>query len=114
MDHDWQHHPWSRRDFIQGMALTGSAALLGLNAQAARAEPPPETTRIRIHDAPITCFAPSYLAGELMKAEGFTDVQYVKTDLNAGPDVALARGEVDFIMNDPPAHLLAIDNGAPV
>lgn len=105
---------WSRRDFLTGMSLTGTAALLGLPAAPARAEPPPETPRIRIHDAPITCFAPVYVAGELLKAEGFTDVQYVKTDLNAGPDVALSRGEVDFIMNDPPAHLLSIDGGAPV
>jgi NitT/TauT family transport system substrate-binding protein len=115
MDHDRQHHPWNRRQFLQGMALTGTAAVLGLDAElAAAGDPPPETTRIRMHDAPITCFAPTYVAGELLGLEGFTDIQYIKTPLAAGPNGALAEGKVDFIMNDPPAHLLSLDAGAPV
>src|SRR5689334_8174259 len=66
-----------RRKVVHTMALCASAALIGLRSRTAAAEPPPETTRIRLHDAPIACFAPSYLAGELLAAEGFTDVQYV-------------------------------------
>ena len=106
---------WTRREFLSGLALTGTAALLGLDAElAAAGDPPPETTRIRIHDAPITCFAPSYVASELLGLEGFSDIQYVKTPLAEGPNGALAEGKVDFIMNDPPAHLLSLDAGAPV
>ena len=104
----------ARRDFVRSIGLGGSAALLGLRPGPAQAEPPPETNRIRIHDAPIACFAPSYVAGELLAAEGFTDVQYVKTPLAEGPDGALADGKVDLIMNDPPGHLMSINQGAPI
>lgn len=105
---------WSRREVLGALSAGGAATLLGLRAESAWAEPPPETTRIRIHDAPIACFAPSYVAGELLKLEGFTDVQYVKTALNEGPTEAMMKGMVDFIMNDPPAHLLGIDEGAKI
>jgi NitT/TauT family transport system substrate-binding protein len=103
---------WSRRDALGGLAATGVAALLGLHARPARAEPPPETPTIRIHDSPIACFAPTYVAAELLKLEGFRDVQYVKTPLNEGPTEAMMQGKVDFIMNDPPAHLIGVDEGA--
>lgn len=104
----------SRRDFLSNLAWGGTAAALGLHADWALAEAPPETPTIRIHDAPIACFAPSYVAAELLKLEGFTDVRYVKTALNEGPTEAMKQGKVDFIMNDPPAHLLGIDEGAKV
>ena len=83
---------WNRREFLRGPTLAGTAVILGLKSESAAAEPPLETTRIRIHDAPITCFAPIYIAEGLLKAEGFTDVQYIKTPLNEGPTKALAEG----------------------
>jgi len=58
----------TRREFIT--LLGGAGVILGLKSESAAAEPPPETTRIRIHDAPIACFAPAYIAEELLKAEG--------------------------------------------
>jgi hypothetical protein len=82
---------WSRREFLRGPTLARAAVILGLKSESAAAEPPPETTRIRIHDSPITCFAPVYVAEELLKAEGFTDVQYIKTPLiKGGSSKALA------------------------
>jgi NitT/TauT family transport system substrate-binding protein len=108
------HDRSMRRHLVQALGLGGTAALLGLRPQSARAEPPPETTRIRLHDAPIACFAPSYVAGELLGAEGFTDIRFVKTPLAEGPDGALAEGKVDFIMNDPPGHLMSLNTGAPI
>lgn len=104
----------TRRDFVGGLACCGTAAALGLHADWAMAEAPPETTTIRIHDAPITCFAPAYLARELLVLDGFKDIQYIKTPLAEGPNDALAKGAVDFIMNDPPAHLVSLDAGAEV
>ena len=103
-----------RRQFVQTLGFGGGAALIGLRPQTAAAEPPPETTRIRLHDAPIACFAPSYVAGELLAAEGFTNIEYVKTPLDEGPSVPLAQGKVDFIMNDPPGHLMSINEGGPI
>ncbi|MCB1907874.1 MAG: ABC transporter substrate-binding protein [Rhodocyclaceae bacterium] len=111
---DWLDDAWSRRRFLKCAAGAGAAALLAGHPESAAAEGPPETPSIRIHDAPITCFAPSYVAGELLSLEGFEDVQYVKTPLNEGPTESLAQGKVDFIMNDPPAHLLSLDAGAQI
>jgi NitT/TauT family transport system substrate-binding protein len=105
---------WSRREFLRGPTLAGTAVILGLNSESAAAEPPLETTRIRIHDAAITCFAPVFIAEELLKAEGFTDVQYIKTPLNEGPTKALAEGKIDFAQNDTAGHLMELDVGAPV
>jgi NitT/TauT family transport system substrate-binding protein len=109
-----RHDRAGRRQLLQALGLGGTAALLGLRPGPAAAEPPPETARIRLHDAPIACFAPSYVAGELLAAEGFTDIQFVKTPLAEGPDGALAEGKVDLIMNDPPGHLMSLNTGAPV
>lgn len=104
----------TRREFVGGLVGAAAVSLLGGSVGAAAAEPPPETTRIRIHDAPITCFAPVYVAEALLRAEGFSEVQYVKTDLNEGPTKALAAGKIDITQNDTAGHLMELDRGAPV
>ena len=38
-------------------------------------EAPPETTTIRLIRNPGICVAPQYVADELLRAEGFTDIQ---------------------------------------
>jgi len=43
------------------------------------AEPPPETTTLRIVRTASTCAAPQYVASELLKSEGFTEVHYVRS-----------------------------------
>ncbi|MGH8718029.1 MAG: ABC transporter substrate-binding protein [Burkholderiales bacterium] len=110
-----QKKGWSRRQFLSGLSVAGTAAVLGLKPRAVAAEPPPETTRIRIHDSPITCFAPVYVAEELLKAEGFTEVQYVKTPLTrGGSSKALAEGLIDIAQNDAAGHLMVLDEEGPV
>lgn len=109
-----QQRNWSRREFLGGLSAAGTAALLGLRPESAAAEPPPEIRRIRIHDSPIACFAPEFVAEDLLKAEGFTEVEYVKTPLAEGPSNMLAAGTIDFTMNDPPAHLATLDNGGAI
>ena len=49
----------------------------------AAAEPPPETTKIRLVRVPAICLAPEYLAEELLRLEGFTDVEYVEITTRA-------------------------------
>jgi hypothetical protein len=66
---------WSRRQFVGGLTLAGTAALLGLRPEEAAAEPPPETPRLRLYKFPGICLAPQYVAEGLLRAEGFTDVQ---------------------------------------
>jgi NitT/TauT family transport system substrate-binding protein len=105
---------YTRREFVGGLTLAGTAGLLGVRPETASAEPPPETTRIRLPDAPITCFAPVYLAEDLLKAEGFTEIRYVKTPLAEGPSKALAKGVIDIAQNDTAAHLISLDAAGPI
>ena len=76
----------SRRDFVGTLTAATATGLIGANPQLVRAEPPPETTRIRIAKVPAICLAPMYVAEELLRGEGFTDVRYVEMDL---PKIAL-------------------------
>src|SRR5512145_631743 len=106
--------PTGRRRFMREMGVLGASAVLGIRPADAAAEAPPEVTRIRIHDAPLTCFAPIYLAEALLKAEGFTEIQYVKTPAAEGPTRSLAAGVIDIAQNDTAGHLMELEKGGPV
>ena len=79
---------WSRREFLGGLAMTGAAAALGWlpGTGMTAVEPPPETTRLRLHRGKPACWAPIYVAEPLLREEGFTDVQYV-----FGPQTEVAK-----------------------
>ena len=61
----------NRRRVLAGLSMMAT----GLFAPTAVAEPPPETTAIRLAKIPGICIAPQYVAEELLHAEGFTDVR---------------------------------------
>src|SRR5690242_476624 len=75
----------NRRRFLATASLACAAGLLGASKSVC-AEPPPETTTIRLAKIPGICIAPQYMAEELLLAEGFTDVRYVP--MGAGIDQA--------------------------
>lgn len=104
---------WSRREFLKGASLAGTATLLGLRSDAFAAEPPPETARIRLSSIPGVCVAPQYVADELLRGEGFTDVQYVKLKLDE-VHKAFASGAVDISMAYAPPFIIQIDAGEPI
>jgi NitT/TauT family transport system substrate-binding protein len=94
-----QHaHGMHRREFLSGLTLGGMAGLLGLHTQLVAAEPPPETTRVRLVHAVGICRAPQYFAEELLQAEGFTEVHYLKEVGSVQTRRALASGEADLSM----------------
>ena len=82
-----------RRQVLREIGVASAAAALGYLPRAAAAEPPPETTTVRLLDHPVLCLAPQYVAVELLKSEGITDVQYVSPPRL---DQALSRGAVDL------------------
>ena len=108
-------HGISRREFLAGTSMIGVAALLGLPRTAA-AEPPPETTKLRIFEGPVTCIAPQYVARELLYGEGFSDVQYLNypRDTQSWPPEILLSGEADISLAFVPTDIVHIDAGAPV
>jgi NitT/TauT family transport system substrate-binding protein len=90
----------SRRAFIAHASAMGAVAMLGLN-RPARAEPPPETTRIRLVHTPAICLAPQYLAEELLRLEGFTEVSYV--EIKSGEPIdQIYAGRADISMEAAP------------
>ena len=93
-----------------------SGALRAIRRSRGRAEPPPETRRIRFNHAPAACLAPQYLAEELLKAEGFTDIQYVtpRDHSSATLNRMIVAGEIHFTMNDAPSWLVDLDGEAPL
>jgi NitT/TauT family transport system substrate-binding protein len=106
---------WCRREFVKGMgALAGSAALYGVDLQNATADPPPETTRIRLVKASL-CTAPAYVAEELLHREGFSDVQYLDDDpLEIGTSKQIATGAADLNMSFGLTTLVRVEAGEPV
>jgi len=103
----------TRREFVNGVALTAAATVLGVSAKTADAEPPPETTRLRLARYPYdhACLAPEWVAEELLRAEGFTDIQYRTTADAMGE---LAAGKIDFAGADVMSLLLSLDAGQPL
>lgn len=85
----------TRRDFLKvagglGVSLAGMTLLEACGAGS-------ETTTIRLGHGPSICLAPLHLAEDLLKAEGFTDVQYVAKPNNIVVD-SLVAGETDMAM----------------
>ena len=48
---------------------------------------------------PGICVSPQWIAEELLRAEGFTDVRYVEIRGRVRRPGAVGRGEIDFTMN---------------
>ena len=88
--HIMQH----RRCFMASVAAAGAGGLIGGSALAD--EGPPETTTIRLALYPNICLSPTLVAKELLRAEGFTDIQYVKAPANFTFPELVARGDVHF------------------
>jgi NitT/TauT family transport system substrate-binding protein len=93
------------------LTLAGTAGLLGVYPRPVAAEPPPETTTLRLIQLSGICIAPQYVAEELLRAEGFADVQYVKRD---DTQKALASGEVDISMGFVVLFITHLDTGDPI
>ena len=100
-----------RRTFLRAASGAGAAALFQLSTARASAEPPPETTTIRLVQVPSICRSPQYVAEPLLRSEGFTDVQYVRKSGSAEVGPAIATGEVDISMGFVGPLLTAIDQG---
>jgi len=91
------HRGWSRREFLGGLALAGSAAMIGLRPSVGltAVEPPPETKTLRLRYWNPACWAPFYMAEPLLREEGFTDIRYIS---GPGPELPamFRQGLVDL------------------
>ena len=104
----------NRRHFLASSAAAGLAGIVG-PVTGSRAEVP-ETTSVRLpkYVDGAYCWAGLYMAGEILRAEGFTDVRYVQGDTSVDHSVWIANDEMDFSVNYVPIHLASIEVGVPV
>ena len=106
----------SRRAFLRTLGAVSAMPLFVARPRAASAEPPPETTRLRLGKYPSVCTAPQFVAEPLFQAEGFSDTQYVtrRGPMSSWSMKALAAGEIDIAVNYGTNLILQIDAGDPV
>jgi NitT/TauT family transport system substrate-binding protein len=105
---------WTRRCFLGRLIWASAAGLLGRHARPVSAEPPPETTKIKLYKYESICIAPQYVAEEFLRGEGFTEVRYVETGAGAGLDKALASGEAHLSLNFVAHVIQRLDAGDPI
>ena len=106
---------WSRRGFVGRLALAGTAGLVGMRPAHVAAEAPPETTKLRLYKVPSTCTAPQYIAEDLLRAEGLTDVQYATFPEGlAGVAGRVGSGAIDITQLFVTPFLEEVDRGAPI
>ena len=105
---------WNRRHFL---GTAAAAALAGIAYKSANAEPPPETTRIRLGKVPSICIAPQFVAEDLLRMEGFSDIQYVAWGGGVGGLSGareLGAGQLDITMNFAAPLVVGLDRGASI
>ena len=100
----------TRRRVLTTLSLAGAAGLLGAR-QALAAGTDLETTTVRIANLQGICIAPQYVAEELLRAEGFTDVRYVRLAPGHNTPEGIASGEVDFGTNFASVLVAGLDRG---
>src|SRR5947207_2298550 len=102
----------TRRRFLSTLSLAGAAGLLRPPAVFA-AEGRLETTSVRLAKMPDMCMAPQLVGQELLRDEGFTDIQYVDTT-NDQLGRALAANNVDLTLTYIQQALSEIDRGSAI
>jgi NitT/TauT family transport system substrate-binding protein len=101
----------SRRQFLTMLSLAGAAGFVG-ERQGLAAVELPETTTVRLaKKIPVLCNAPQYIAEDLLRAEGFIDIQYVASGPGAALTEKIAEEAIDFSMGYAGPNIIAVDAG---
>src|SRR6516162_8770538 len=103
----------SRRQFLTTLSLAAASRLAGAPSAAA-AEGSPETTSVSFMRTPSLCHAPQFVAEELLRAEGFSEIRYIEGASSAEINEAVATGKVDFNTHFAPQWASVIDGGRAV
>jgi NitT/TauT family transport system substrate-binding protein len=104
---------YTRRRFLTTASLAAAANLVR-SPRLLAGEEALETTSVRLSRVTPICGAPVYVAEELLRTEGFTDIRYVEPVKGLTPNDAVRRGEIDFISGFAIQQLKALDAGVPM
>jgi len=100
----------TRRRFLTTLSLAAAGGLIG-PSRASGAEGVLETTTLRLTRTPALCVAPLYVAEELLRAEGFTDIRHVATASATESATAIGAGQADLSFDFASAYIIGIDSG---
>ena len=101
----------TRRRFLTTLATAATAGLHRIPRGLA-GEERLETTSVRLaKKIPVLCNAPQYIADDLLRGEGFTDIQYVASGPGAPLTKKIADEAIDFSMGYAGPNIIAVDSG---
>jgi NitT/TauT family transport system substrate-binding protein len=102
----------TRRRFLSTLSLAGTVGLLPCPVVFG-AEGHLETTAIRLTKVTDMCMAPQFIAEEMLRAEGFTDIQYIEIPI---PEISqtIGSGKADLGLGYISGFLVSIDRGQPI
>lgn len=103
----------NRRSFLSTLTSAATAGLIGTASSSAQ-EGPPEISTIRLSKIPGICIAPQYVAEELLKAEGFTGVEYFELSLPSDQYKYFAAGKFDMTMAFVAPFIIQAEAGVPI
>src|SRR5690348_11442046 len=104
----------ARRRFLTAASLAAAANLVCSRRLLAAEEETLETTSVRLFRGTPICGAPVYVAEELLRAEGFTDIRYVEPVNGLTSNDLVRLGGIDFISGFAIQHIKALDAGVPL
>ncbi len=111
----------SRRRFLSQLGIAGFAGVGGLVAAGSdgrlasfAADRPPEVTTLRMSTSPATCLAAQYMAEDMLRTEGFTDIRYLPETGDQTPTMSVASGRTDWDLDFSPGIIADVDKGASV
>ena len=103
----------TRCDFLASASLAAAAGVLGPQGALAD-EGPPETTTLKLAYYANNCLAPLLVAEDMLRTEGFTDIQYVAVPESFTIPELVAHGECHFANTFAGTLVSHMDNGLPI
>jgi NitT/TauT family transport system substrate-binding protein len=103
----------NRRHFLLSASLAAAAGIRGTRGSLAD-EGPPEITTLRLPLTFALCIAPGYIADDLLRAEGFSEIRYVRSSGGFSVPQMIGRGEIDLGIIFAPIIVSVLDAGMPV
>src|SRR5690349_18301152 len=104
----------SRRRFLTTLSAVSAVGLVRAPLALAGEEGALETTTVRIAKNEGICIAAQYIANDLLRAEGFTDIRHVFVPESTTRVRAIADGEADFSANFVGPLIEAVASGEPL
>src|SRR5262245_57261837 len=102
----------SRRRMLATLSSAAAAGLIGCRNVFAQ-EAAPEVTTIRLPKIPGICIAPQYVAEELLKIEGFNDVQYIEVPLDQ-LHAWVGTEKIDISMGYASSFIVEVERDTPI